>query len=322
MRRFRLKTLLFAAAVVLAACDPHEFPVSETGDALRDFSLKIQFEDLLPDHKVIDAPTKAGGVPEPRYTVLLFRYQGESAYGQAPDYAYSFTRNSLADLDTTIFLPIDPAKYRVAGWVDWVDDAPYYDLSDPGRFVFPEDYAAGEYARDAFAFTADYDVSEFIVAGEMFSKTVTMRRPVAQLRFVAPEALTFLSDMKMNADDMRATLKYTAPIPDGYDLQGDITWSTRSDVSLTDTPRMATSGELVFISDFLFSTDEGTTVSVEFTLTDATGKQLAAFAGDVPLRRAHATTVTFTSISSIQGEKAGGIGISPGFDDEIEVPIE
>lgn len=322
MRRFRLKTLLFAAAVVLAACDPHEFPVSETGDALRDFSLKIQFEDMLPDHQVIEGSTKAGSVVVPRYTVLLYRYDGESAYGQIPDYTYSFTRNAVADMDTTIYLPIDPVKYRAAGWVDWVDGAPGYDLTDPGRIVFSDAYLSGEYARDAFAFTEDYDVSSFIVAGETYHKTVTLRRPVAQLRFVAPEALTFLSDMKMNADDMRATLKYTAPIPDGYDLLGDITWSTRSDVSLTDTPRMATSGELVFISDFLFSTDEGTTVSVEFTLTDATGKQLAAFAGDVPLRRAHATTVTFTSISSIQGEKAGGIGISPGFDDEIEVPIE
>ncbi len=322
MRRFRLKTILLAAAVVFAACDPHEFPVSETGDALRDFSLKIQFEDLLPDHKVIDGSTKAGGVVVPRYTVLLFRYSGESAYGQVPDYAYSFTRKEVADMDTTIYLPVDPAKYRVAGWVDWVDDAPSYDLADPGRILLAQSYLPGEYARDAFAVTADYDVSEFVVAGQTFHKTLTLTRPVAQLRFVAPEALTFLSDMQMDASGMTATLKYTAPIPDGYDLLGDITWTTRADVSISDTPRMATSGELVFISDFLFSTDEGTTAAVEFTLTDATGKQLAAYAGEVPLRRAHATSVNFTSISSNLGEKSGGIGISPGFDDEIEVPID
>ncbi len=321
MRRLRTHILLLAVAVLFAACDPHEFPVSGKGDALHDFSLNLQFDDLLPDYKLIDISTRAGAVVEPRYTVLLYRCLGESALGPDPEYSYTFKRRSVIDLDTTIFLAVDPARYRVAGWVDWVDDAPYYDLSDPMDIVFPQDYSEREYARDAFAFTTDYDVSDKIVAGEVFHKTVTLQRPVAQLRFVAHEALTFLSDMNMAAAEMTATLRYTNGIPDGYNLLLGTATKLREGVLLTAVPYMDTTGDLVFVSDFLFSTDEGTTESVDFTLKDAAGNLIAAFTGEVPLRRAHATTVTFLYDSSSHVVNPGGINISPEFDEEIEVPI-
>ena len=321
MRRFRIPTLLLAVAVVLAACDPHEFPVSDGGNSLRDFSLKLTFDDELPGHRQV-LPTKAEESAQPRYTVLLWRYENGIAFGAVPDYSCSFTRSALADLDTTIFLPVPPARYRVAAWVDWVggDAGPGYDLTDPERIVSSEEYSTGERARDAFTVVTDYDLEGFFTAGETLQKTVTLRRPVAQVRIVAPEALTFLAMTGVDPSEMHATLRYTAPIPAGFNvLQGTLV-GERSDVTLSGTPRFDASGELVFLSDFLFFTDESAAVTVDFTLADQSGKDLIVFSGEIPLRSSHSTTVSFDTPYG-GDEKPGGIGISPGFDDEIEVPI-
>ena len=321
MRRLRIPTLLLTAAVVLAACDPHEFPVSEGGDPMRDFSLRLVFDEELPEHQQV-LPTKAGETAQPRYMVLLWRYEREGAFGLDPDYSYSFTRSALADLDTTIYLPVRPAKYRVAAWVDWTggDAGSGYDTSDPEHIVFPAEYPTGEHARDAFTMVTDYDLSGYLTAGETFQKTVTLRRPVAQLRIVAPEALSFLALTGLEPSQMKATLRYMQPIYEGYNILMGTLVGSRSGVTLTGTPRYDASGELVFLSDFLFFPDESATVSIEFTLTDLSGKQIIYFAGEVPLRGSHSTTVSFDTPYG-GDDKPGGIGISPGFDDEIEVPI-
>lgn len=309
------------AAMLLAACDPHEFPVNGSGDAGRDFSLTLSFADELPDYRRI-TPTKAGEEARMRYRVLLWRYANESAFGLDLDYSYAFERTDVAELDTTIYLPVDPAKYRVAAWVDWVggDAGPGYDLSDPERIRLPEVYESGEHARDAFTVVTDYDVDGLYANGQTYQKTVILRRPVAQLRIVAPEALTFLARTGLDPSQMRATLRYTSPLPDGYNILLGTTFGARRDVTLTGTPRYDTSGELVFLSDYIFLMDDAS-VSVEFTLTDLSGKEIIVWSGELPLRNSHATTLSFDTPYG-GDDKPGGIGISPGFDDEIEVPID
>lgn len=321
MRRLPYIAFVLVAALS-AACTPHEFPVTEPVAPEQDFSLKILFDESLPDQQLI-TPTKSGDAATPRYTILMWRYENDTAFGILPDYTRTFTRSALVELDTTIYLPVTPAKYRMAAWVDWVggDAGAGYDLSDPEHVMLPSGYTAGEHAREAFTIVTDYDASGLYVAGEAYQKTVTLRRPVAQLRISAPEALTFLAMTGLDPSQMVATLRYPDPIPDAYDiLQGRSTGS-RTDVVLTGTPHYDTSGELVFVSDFIFFPDAVDTIPVEFTLTDLSGKELIVYSGSIPLRGSHTTTVSFETPYG-GDEKPGGIGISPGFDDEIEITMD
>lgn len=325
MRRTPHITLLLAAALLLAAgCDPHEFPEGRPIDPMRDFSLQVLFDDELPElHREVVNTKATAGAPRTRYTVKLYRYQGDFVYGLTPDYSWTFTRGELQALDTTIFLPVEAARYKAVGWVDWVDDEgrPYYDETDPEDIHTVSDYLPGEFARDAFFGTAEVDLSDQYTAGLPVQSTVWMKRPVAQLRFIAPEALTFLSRAGVGSDEMYATLRYTTDLPDGFDMLRDRTGSTRRGVSLSDYPVMDTSGELVFLSDFFFCPDEETSVGVDFQVIDKDGKVLASYAGSLPVRRGHHTTVSFVPPGGGGGDTPGGIGISPGFDDEIEIPI-
>lgn len=323
MRIRRIHTVLLSACALLAAaCDPHEFPESRTGDALRDFSLQVIFEDDLPLLQEIRQNTKATAAPRTRYTVELFRYTGDVTYGLTPVYSWSFTRNELYQLDTTIFLPVDAARYKAVGWVDWLDEEgePYYSYKDPEDIRLREEYDMGECARDAFAGTTEADFSGYTTAGIPKQYTLKMRRPVAQLRFIAPEALTFLSRSGVGADSMLATLRYTSDLADGYDLLRDRTTAKRSGVAFTAVPEMNEAGELVFTTDFIFCPDEESVVNVDFRVQSITGEVLASYAGSLPILRGHHTTVSFIPPDG-RTDTPGGIGISPGFDDEIEITI-
>lgn len=319
--------LLLAAGALLASCNPHEFPTGE-GDPAQDFSVRLVFEEDMESLTVDGQPaTKAGRASLGyRYAVQLFRYHGESQFGLTPDYTYEFTRKSnVVALDTTLYLPIDPVKYQVYTWVDRLDEAgePFYDASDFEDIRIGADYTAGATARDAFVGQTDLDLSGRYVAGERLQRTLHLVRPVAQLRFVAPEALTFLSYTGgVGSDRMQAELRYKEPVQDGYNLFRDRTLATREGASVTMRPELDASGELVFCSDFVFApAGQDGTVDVEFRLTDLEGNPISSFSGEVPVRRGWTTTVTFAIPDLGGGNKTSGIGINPGFDDEIEIQL-
>lgn len=314
------------AMLLLGACNPHEFPTSEGGDPGKDFSVRLQFVDDLPVLRTISGDTKASGEAGAyRYSVELLRYVDDVAYKLTPDYVYSFTRSErISVLDTTVYLPIDPARYRVVAWVDRLDaDAEAgYDVSDFEFISVAEGYDLRKGTRDAFTGTRVLDLEGYNTAGEVVQETLKLTRPVARIRFYAPEALTFLGRVGVDAASMKVSLRYTTPIAEGYNVLRDVTMSTLKDVSLNAVPEMNTDGELEFITDHLFTPAEGTTVNVDFRITGPKDQVLCSYVGAVPVQRGKETRITFTgSGGGGGGGTSGGIGINPGFDSEIEVPI-
>lgn len=315
------------AMLLLGACNPHEFPTSEGGDPGKDFSVRLQFVDDLPVLRTISADTKATAQAGAyRYSVELLRYVDDAAYKLTPDYVYSFTRSErISVLDTTVYLPIDPARYRVVAWVDRLDaDAEAgYDVSDFEFISVAEGYDLRKGTRDAFTGTRVLDLEGYNTAGEVVQETLKLTRPVARIRFYAPEALTFLGRVGVDAASMKVSLRYTTPIAEGYNVLRDVTMSTLKDVSINAVPEMNTDGELEFITDHLFTPAEGTMVNVDFRITGPKDQVLCSYVGAVPVQRGKETRITFTgSGGGGGGGTSGGIGINPGFDSEIEVPID
>ena len=319
--------LLLAAGALLAACNPHEFPIGDGGDPARDFSVRLVFEEDMEDLTVNGQETKAESKPRGyRYAVQLFRFLGDTQFGATPSFVYEFTRTaSMVALDTTVYLPIDPARYQVFAWIDRLDDAGAgcYDVTSFEDIRVGKDYSAGATSRDAFIGQAELDLTGVIVAGERVQRTLHLTRPVAQLRFIAPEALTFLSYTGgVGVEQMRATLRYTTPLADGYNVFRDATLANREGATVEMKPVLDASGELIFCSDFVFApAGADGTVGVEFSVTDLEGNPITSFSGELPIRRGWSTAVSFKIPDLGGGNKTGGIGISPGFDEEIEVLI-
>ena len=155
--------------LLCAACNPHEFPVSPEGDPGRDFSVRLQFADDMAVLRTVSGDTKAaGGANAWRYSVQLLRYRDDISFNLTTDYAYTFTRSErISALDTTVYLPIDPARYRVVAWVDRLDadGVPGYDISDFEYISVGEGYDLGKGTRDAFRGVKDLDLEGLVTAG-------------------------------------------------------------------------------------------------------------------------------------------------------------
>ena len=54
--------LLLAAGALLAACNPHEFPIGDGGDPARDFSVRLVFEEDMEDLAVNGRDLMAAGL--------------------------------------------------------------------------------------------------------------------------------------------------------------------------------------------------------------------------------------------------------------------
>lgn len=300
----------------LCGCSPHEFPEEGSGE----YSVRLVFDEDLPLLTTIHPGTKAAtDAVQTRYTVQLFPYRGEMVFSLVPEYTYSFTRDELEDLETTLTLPMTGARYRVAVWTDWTDGdgMASWDPSAFEKIVLSGDYRTGERQRDAFFGTADAELSR---EGLKEPVTIEMHRPVAQLRFLLPNALTFLTDRGIDANTLRASLAYTSPLNDNFDLLLGQSSGALEGVSMSVVPWIdPSSGALAFCSDFLLVNDAQTSVSVDFSLKDASGEVLFSYQGEVPLLRAHRTDVSFGYSSDT--DQPGGIGINPGFETEIEIKI-
>lgn len=324
-RPFQKISLILGAVLALAACTPHEFPVPAGGSEGRDYPVQLVFSDGMPALRTISA-TKADGTAAPlraRYNVQVFRYVGEFQYGLDPDYSFTFTRPGWEDLDTTVFLPVDPAHYKVAVWTDLVvtDGSPAYDATDFEAVSYAESFGTGP--RDAFFGTVDLDLSDSATGAP---KPLELVRPVACIRFILPEALTFLSGRNLDAAAVVSTLRYTTALPEGFNLFLRRNRATRAaGASFTSTASLDFDGNLVFCTDHVLAGDVESNVGVDFTVRDASGNALYRYTGDVPVLRGRVTTVTFKSSGGTDPDdptdKTGGIGIDPGFDGEIEIEI-
>ena len=83
--------------------------------------------------------------------------------------------------------------------------------------------------------------------------------------------------------------------------------------------RTASAG-FVFCADFVLANDVQERVSVDFSLTDASGAVLFSYQGEVPVLRAHRTDVSW-GYDPGDIDQPGGVGIDPGFETEIEIKI-
>ena len=328
MKKLSFFLLGALTALLAASCDPHQFPT----DGSKDFSVRLHFNFDLPVHQNLDGlltKAKAAARPKARYNVQLFRYLGEYQYTVAPEYTFSFTRNEVEDLDTTLFLPVPPERYKILAWTDWVDASgiPYWDASDFNAVALAPDYSAGEFARDAFRGGGQLDLSGLLAAGLSHELTIEMTRPVARVRFIIADGLNWLSSKGLSASSLLSSLKWGAALPDRIDLFGDRSSGEREGASLAAVPYLDDEGALVLCVDHVLTGGDGLTVPATFSLRGASGENLGSWSGSVPMLRGHLTTVALREVTPTPPpgpddpdvDKQGGIGIDPTFGSETEI---
>lgn len=229
MKTLQIRTFLFAvlAAGLLAGCSKGVGPNHNEGDEYVVCTLTPQIEagyENIPTTYAPGAtdPTSAdGGMANVNRDKYKLRYTFEVWLADGTKKVYREVKVAAIADPAPVFAPrLLSVKYKMAMWVDFIETSSvttenalgadlYYNADDLRSVkLLKTDFS--DDAKDAYAATWDADLTK----GE-FTATVTLRRPLAKVRFVALDA----NEINYSDNgDYTANIAFTPLRPMNFDL--------------------------------------------------------------------------------------------------------
>ncbi|MBR1706838.1 MAG: FimB/Mfa2 family fimbrial subunit [Bacteroidales bacterium] len=327
----RLIPALLSLMALAVSCDVHELP---EGTPHVDLTLDLVFDEAMPSYTTIGLGTRAAGSSSSyvaRYTVKLYEDRDGRVDQTRPAYTYTFEREKVMDLSTSITFTFPAGDYQVLVWTDFVDRATgrsSYKTGDFREITLWGAYRGSTDFRDAFRGEVRLDGDDFRQNDMHARVTVEMLRPLAKFRVVATDRENLLAHLaaksgvvpaSFDVSRYRTRFRYPQFLPDTYDIFQDEAVDSRTGCWFDAPMRELEDGSLEIGFDYVFVNGEEGKVAVAFDLYDGDGVLLGSQAGImVPLKRSHVTTVTGEFLT---GGKEAGITIDPEFDGTFTVVL-
>lgn len=207
-----------------------------------------------------------------------------------------------SSLDNVVRMNIHPGKYTMAGWMSYECDPEkpggmYFYTDDFDELLLRNKFNYSGASPEKVAYRGD---TERNIAYNTSSTSVDVRPAMALYRIVATDSAKFIP--------ARTVVKYTSMLPSAVSGKtGEINWWW-SDISYS-TPL---SGDTI-ASDFVFSRDTETSVTVVVEIYDADGNICARKKNvEIPLINGGVTTVrgNFYSVRELDNVLPSGNGIT------------
>lgn len=325
----RILALILCSSLASWGCDTiMQYPSGEgTDPTLIDVSLSIGI-DLKLDEDPSMIPAYSRIMSEEydiRYIVEVYR-TGSS---------YSETSGNLEERivctgdtvpDDGIFvldrnISVHAGSYSILIWVDFVpeggSDDLYYNTESlhKVRYMFREGrYSGYDISKDAFSGRADMDLTAYSESRfEKIEIKTEVKRPFAVYQIIATDA-----ERVMPA---RTEAQYGLYFPLGYNVYYGAPDALTPGISYSfDVYATGHEGEAVIASDMVFIDDEETFYYLDMDMLAESGAAVNSVDGlCINLSRNRMTVIKGQFIT--KEFENGGVGIDPGFDDEIVVPI-
>lgn len=336
--------LAILVAVALSSCDVHEFPDDPPAPvpAVAMVELDLKFATEMPLHTTVEYKTRARSAEaDVRYTVNI--YNADDGIGRGPSRSpvktITTTRDDISTLDTRVAVELLAGSYRAIVWADYVEhgsqDDHYYLTSDFANIAVTSDsgHPGNTDLRDGFRGQADLEVTA--PAEGALTVGVPMKRPMAKFRFITTDLDDFLgkvagersdggrapSQVAPVPGDYTVRVRYTGYMPSTYNAFTDKPVDSRLGVWFDAEPRVISGSEAEMGCDYVFVNGSETSVQVALEVySRADGTQVASTdAITVPLVRSRLTEVRGRFLTT---QAQGGVGISPGFDNEFNIEIK
>lgn len=189
-----LPLLLLLAAT---SCAVHEWPTDTPADVV----LNLDFDREMPQFMVLDVngtrASRDGYDYVLRYTVEPYRQLPDGSWSDVPQGRYTFTKDDLRELNTTVRFGIGEGTWRFYVWTDFVlkgTEADFFYSTSSFRSIrLQGEHEGNNDFRDAFSGHADLTVKRVGSRQTPSTATVPMGRPLAKFEFVTTDLQEFIT---------------------------------------------------------------------------------------------------------------------------------
>lgn len=342
-------TLMVLSALVITSCDCtiHEYPGALKINMIVNCSVDI----TDPEHFVTvkcdavngttyvvrtqDAEIFGTRFNEPvclRYVIDLYRVNASHSSFVKREVRYSALTD--AKYEATAEFSVDPAKYKVLIWCDYVQDdvreAWYYNTDDLRKIVYSNVVVEDNNDKDVFTNMIDADLTEYYYLDGDFVVTydTELMRPKGRFKCITQDMDDFVRGGG-DIDNIYSAVTYTMYVSAGYNVEEqkpNYFEPTRTFISKAE---LDEDGELELFYDYVFVNGKQTNVKINMLFFNGepsydengqiTGDKISEWSNQViPLKRNMETVIEGRMLTTSFG--TGGIGINPGFDGEIVIP--
>ena len=276
-----------------------------------------------------------------RYVIDLYRVTASHSVFVERQVLFAEVENPIPEIAS---FEVQAAQYKVLVWCDYVQDdvreAWYYSTDDLRKIVYSDVEVVDNNDKDVFSNCIDVDLTEYYyLEGEfVVDAQVFLERPKGSYKCIT----TDLEDYLMSDEGVKkitSVITYVQYVSAGYNVEEqkpNYFEPTRTYITTTEIDALSDDSEdgnkLELFYDYVFVNGKQTNVKLNFafykddiTINSETGEiigdKISEWTGIVvPLKRNMETVIDGRLLTTSFG--TGGIGIDPGFEDEIVIPWE
>lgn len=223
---------------------------------------------------------------------------------------------------------LPPAKYTVAAWVDYLDEADdFYDVTDLSAIKINDNYHGSNDLDNAFVGISEIDLTPHRNQTTQVVKTIPMECPCAKIRIVAIDAEKFLIRMlakgETKATDLSAfTVRFTYPgfLPTSFNVFENNPNDVSTGVAFTSQPVLLDDNDYLLGFDYIFVNGPESSVLLDVAVLDGNGDVVNSVSEiSIPIARGKVTTIRGEFLT---GSYKPGVTIDPGYAGEIEITLD
>lgn len=351
INRVKHIALMMLSLLALASCDRtiHEYP----GTVNIELIVNCSVDTTHPEHFVTvecDAETgtsyvvrtqsadlKGTRFNEPvclRYVIDL--YKVEASHSKFVSREIRFSSLTDAKYEATASFQVDAAKYKVLVWCDYVQDdvreAWYYQTDDLTNILYSNIEVVDNNDKDAFTNMIEVNLTDYYYLEGDFVVTydTELSRPKGRYKCITTDMNDFTHGGG-DPENITAIITYTQYVSAGYNVEEQKPNYFEPTRTFMTKSKLDKDGNLELFYDYVFVNGKQTNVKLNmfFYNGDITvgengeviGEEISHWTGIVvPLKRNMETIIEGRMLTTSFG--TGGIGIDPGFEDEIVIPWE
>lgn len=234
-------------------------------------------------------------------------------------------------LTLPVQLKLHARRYHIAVWSDYVPadtrEDLYYDTATLTPLINNGSYAGNSEYKDAFYATQEVDLTSYSNDWQaVVTQDWTLERPLGRYELIATDMEALRRKVEageVKAGKFTARIKYSDYLPVGFDvLTGELRNRLRymSYKKTFEIPKEDTH-YFTLAFDYLFCETASSDTPVEVEIVDCDGTTVARSIIRIPCTREKNVTIRSKFLTADPALAEDGIGIDPGFDDEIDMEV-